>query len=144
MRREDEQNGGQISKRMFNLKTEIASYAAGPAGITKITYKYQGQPVTQVPAGSQFDIFVDWFCENVAGGLNTWTACITCMALDKSIKDFVTVSTGLVPRNRLEATSELEHYKPHVMPNHDITFRFKLWANDTYNMTTPPAESVWV
>lgn len=120
--------------------------APQPSGsfITDKYIEYQGQRVSEVPAGERFDIYASAVSRNPGSLL--WEILITAVSDDGEIATYDTTDANgdpyTSPVMKLDSLPPGNFELPR-MPDHDISLYFKSWGNDTRGQDIPPVED-WV
>ncbi|GAI87718.1 unnamed protein product [marine sediment metagenome] len=113
---------------------------AGPitGSITNVVIEYQGTPVTEVPEGESFDVYVHYQANNP--GAYRWGTCATMITTDGKLPNFdITGEWGADASGRMKLD---DMGRPGPMPDHDITLRVRLWGNQEV-VGTPPPQTEW-
>jgi len=118
----------------------VETGAPTPSGssITDKWVEYNGNRVTEVPAGERFDIYAKGTAQNPSA--LTWEVLITVFSSDGTIAAYDTSdaygATYNTPQMKLDSLPS--GFQLPVMPNNDIILNFRLWGNDTRGQTIPP------
>jgi len=125
----------------INLRETGAPQPSG-SSISDKWVMYNGQRVTEVPAGERFDIYAKGVARNP--GALTWEVLITCLSSDGKIAVYDTSDAYGDPYNTpsMKLDSLPSGFQLPVMPSGDITLFFRLWGNDTRGQPAP-AVSEW-
>jgi len=136
MQHRDEEEARPIM-RTISMRA-IQALVPGVSSIDDYWIEYGGVRVTQVPAGEKFDIYCKYSARNEAGG--TWKVCATVIGTNiaDGIQNYQdTASIG----NTKTETAHLNQMGNNIMPNKNISLRFKLWLHDDTAETHPPVEA---
>lgn len=141
---------GENRPIMRNVTTEIGGISALIPGtgsyVRNMKVRYNGQIVTQVPEGQQFDILCDFYAENIAGGIGqSWSACVTVIdTVGGEVRNYRTETSVWERPGHIADNNALINSKgANIMPSHNINLRFWLWGNDALLPAGPPAENLW-
>lgn len=131
MRREEESQA--IAMRKVSLEG-IGSLVPGDSTIDDVWIEYGGLRVTEVPAGEKFDIHASYRAINVAGG--QWKATVTVKG--DGIQNYEDTCHFGIEKSH---SPKLDKMGDNIMPDSDITLRFKLWLHDDCAQDYPPVET---
>ena len=114
---------------------------AGPitGSINAVRIKHDGQVVTEVPQGDNFDVEVDVSAQNP--GATSWAICATMITTGGQLPNYDVTRHYTGPT--INVTMKLDEMgQPGPMPANDITLRIRLFGNQDA-ASTPPPQSEW-
>ena len=108
--------------------------------IRKIEFEYNGQVVDRVPVGERFDIYAYVYVSNPDGLFHSWEILCTCKSTDGLIAVYDTTWAGGDDQEppKMKLDSLLPGFALPRMPDHDLSFVFKVWKNETRGENIPP------
>ena len=127
---------------LHKINVEAEFIGAGPitGNITAVRIRHNGDVVTEVPQGEQFDVEVDYSAYNP--GAMQWAVAATMITTAGELPNY-DVTRTVWPSDTLSGTMKLDEMgQPGPMPDHDITLRIRLFGNQKWT-TTPPSQTEW-
>lgn len=145
---EEEENREGITRHVsIATEPDISAFAPGEGSrVIDGWVEIAGKRVTEVPVGAEFDILCSYEAYNAAGGLiSSWSACVTVIdTITKTVKNYNWDSSAFTTAAKISNNSlKLNKLGKNIMPNSDVSLRFKLWGSDVFSPSTPPAQASW-
>lgn len=126
-----------FEEALRRVDVEIQIAALGLGTITDAWVEYKGNRVTEVPFGEVFDIR----CSYQPGGGDRWLSCVT--AAGGGIENYEDTLIYWANNTQLQQV-KLDKRGANIMPDHDISLRFKLWGNEDENISPAyPPKNQW-
>ena len=133
MRRQEDESRA-IPMRKVSIEG-IGALVPGVSTIEDAWVSISGVRVTQVPVGDKFDIYCHYKAINKAGGY--WKATVTVIGIGIANYEDTRVFGG----DKEDYNCKLDNMGDNIMPNHDISLRFKLWLHDDTSEKHPPTDT---
>ncbi len=133
-RREEDESRITRKINIITGGSKIAALVPGVSTIEDAWIEYGGVRITEVPVGEKFDIFATYIARNEAGtAFNPWKATVTVIGND--IQNYEDTSHS---GQHGSQTVKLDKMGDNIMPDNDITLRFRLWLHDDTSEDYPP------
>lgn len=125
----------------------INAFVPGISAIHDAWIEVDGERVTSLESNTPFTIKASFTAANVAGGLlNSWSAAVTVLDLETGqIRNWKFWNEGLFTGDSISKTdAKINKLGQNTMPDHNLTLRIKLWANDIWAPSPNfPPETMW-